>query len=869
MLTLRNICKNYVTGNQTVQALKDVSVTFRKNEFVSILGPSGCGKTTLLNLIGGLDRYTSGDIEISGVSTKKYKDRDWDAYRNHTIGFVFQSYNLIPHQSVLANVELALTLTGVSKTERREKAKQMLIKVGLEEHMDKRPAQLSGGQMQRVAIARALINDPEIVLADEPTGALDTETGVQIMEILKEVASDRLVIMVTHNPDLARTYSTRIIRLLDGRIVDDSDPVLPEEPAGESTKPKRVGMSFLTALSLSLNNLMTKKARTILISFAGSIGIIGIALILSMSTGVQNYIDRVERETLASYPITLVSETMDMTSLMEGMAGDMEAEAEQIEEERIYPGSMMTGMITSMLGEVQINDLGAFKAHIENDAEFDALTSGVSYVYSSALNIWRGTEDGFVQVNPSTTFDTIGEAMTDESMPDYMLQASAMGMTSGMGNYEINVFTELLDNRELLDSQYDVLAGRWPESKEEMVLVLGKNNTVSDYALYTLGFRSQAELKQLFIDAANGADQKIDNSGSYSFDEMMALDLRLVLPTDLYVKNGTTWSDTSGDPAAFAGALENATKLKIVGIVRPADGSIVSSMGGSIGYMPELTRYIIEEVNGAEIVKQQLANPETDVFSGMPFDEIAFDIDALDLSGYEDMVSMAKLFLGTDKINEIIRSVVPTLGASTTYLENLNKLGVCDLNKPNAINIYPRSFESKEAIQAYIDAYNASCEREGRNGIAYTDYVGLLLSGVTDIIDAITYVLIAFVAISLIVSSIMIGVITYISVLERTKEIGILRAIGASKKDISRVFNAETVIVGLCAGLMGIGVSLLLIIPINAIIEGLSGIAGMAVLPAASAAILVGISVLLTLIAGIIPSRFAAKRDPVVALRSE
>ncbi len=869
MLTLRNICKNYVTGNQTVQALKDVSVTFRKNEFVSILGPSGCGKTTLLNLIGGLDRYTSGDIEISGVSTKKYKDRDWDAYRNHTIGFVFQSYNLIPHQSVLANVELALTLTGVSKAERREKAKQMLIKVGLEEHMDKRPAQLSGGQMQRVAIARALINDPEIVLADEPTGALDTETGVQIMEILKEVASDRLVIMVTHNPDLARTYSTRIIRLLDGRIVDDSDPVLPEEPAGESTKPKRVGMSFLTALSLSLNNLMTKKARTILISFAGSIGIIGIALILSMSTGVQNYIDRVERETLASYPITLVSETMDMTSLMEGMAGDMEVEAEQIDEDRIYPGSMMTGMITSMLGEVQINDLGAFKAYIENDAEFDALTSGVSYVYSSALNIWRGTEDGFVQVNPSTTFDTIGEAMTDESMPDYMLQASAMGMTSGMGNYEINVFTELLDNRELLDSQYDVLAGRWPESKEEMVLVLGKNNTISDYALYTLGFRPQAELKQLFIDAANGADEKIDNSGSYSFDEMMALDLRLVLPTDLYVKNGATWSDASGDPAAFAGALENATKLKIVGIVRPADGSIVSSMGGSIGYMPELTRYIIEEVNGAEIVKQQLENPEIDVFSGMPFDEIAFDIDALDLSGYEDMVSMAKLFLGTDKINEIIRSVVPTLGASTTYLENLNKLGVCDLNKPNAINIYPRSFESKEAIQAYIDAYNASCEREGRNGIAYTDYVGLLLSGVTDIIDAITYVLIAFVAISLIVSSIMIGVITYISVLERTKEIGILRAIGASKKDISRVFNAETVIVGLCAGLMGIGVSLLLIIPINAIIEGLSGIAGMAVLPAVSAAILVGISVLLTLIAGIIPSRFAAKRDPVVALRSE
>ena len=869
MLTLRNICKEYVTGNQKVQALKDVSVSFRKNEFVSILGPSGCGKTTLLNLIGGLDRYTSGDIEISGVSTKKYKDRDWDAYRNHTIGFVFQSYNLIPHQTILSNVELALTLTGVSKAERREKAKQMLIKVGLADHMDKRPAQLSGGQMQRVAIARALINDPEIVLADEPTGALDTETGVQIMEILKEVASDRLVIMVTHNPDLARTYSTRIIRLLDGRIVDDSDPGKPDEPAGETTKPKRVGMSFWTALTLSLNNLMTKKARTILISFAGSIGIIGIALILSMSTGVQNYIDRVEKETLASYPITLVSETMDMTSLMEGMAGDMKVEAEEIREDRIYPGSMMTGMITSMLGEVQINDLGAFKAHIEGDAEFEAMTSGVSYTYSSAMNIWRNTEDGYTQVNPSTTFDTIGQAMNDESMPEYMMQANAMGMSAGMSNYEINVFNELLNNPELLESQFDVLAGRWPESKEEMVLILGKNNTISDYALYTLGFRSQEELKQLFIDAANGNDEPMIRGESYSFEDMMNIDLRLVLPTDLYVKSGTTWSDASSDPEVFAKAMENAVHLKIVGIVRPSDGSIVSSMGGSIGYRADLTEYIINEVNASEIVKQQLADPEVDVFSVMPFDEIAFDIDALDFTGYEDMVNMAKMFMGKDRINEIIRTIVPTLGASTTYIENLNKLGVCDLNKPNAINIYPRSFESKEAIQAYIDAYNADCEREGRNGIAYTDYVGLLLSGVTDIIDAITYVLVAFVAISLIVSSIMIGVITYISVLERTKEIGILRAIGASKRDISRVFNAETVIVGLCAGLMGIGVSLLLIIPINAIIESLSGIAGMAVLPAASAAILVGISVLLTLIAGIIPSRFAAKRDPVVALRSE
>ena len=869
MLTLRNISKEYVTGDQKVQALRDVSVSFRKNEFVSILGPSGCGKTTLLNLIGGLDRYTSGDIEIAGVSTKKYKDRDWDAYRNHTIGFVFQSYNLIPHQSVLANVELALTLTGVSKAERREKARKMLTKVGLAEHMDKRPAQLSGGQMQRVAIARALINDPEIVLADEPTGALDTETGVQIMEILKEVASDRLVIMVTHNPELAKTYSTRIIRLLDGRIVDDSDPVKPDEPAEENTKPKHVGMSFLTALALSLNNLMTKKARTILISFAGSIGIIGIALILSMSTGVQNYIDRVEKETLASYPITLVSETMDMTSLMEGMAGDMQTEAEEIEDDRIYPGSMMTGMITSMLGEVQINDLGAFKAHIDGDAEFEALTSGVSYAYSSAMNIWRAVGEDYVQVNPSTTFDTIGTAMMDDSMPDYMLQANAMGMGANMSNYEINVFNELLDNPELLDSQYDVLAGRWPESKNEMVLILGKNNTISDYALYTLGFRSQEELRQLFIDAANGVDAETAGGESYSFEDMLNIDMRLVLPTELYVKSGTTWSDASKDPEVFAKAMENAVHLKIVGIVRPSDGSIVSSMGGSIGYRADLTEYIINEVNASEIVKQQLADPEIDVFSGMPFDEIAFDIDALDFTGYEDMVNMAKIFMGKDRINEIIRTIVPTLGSSATYLENLNKLGVCDLSKPNAINIYPRSFESKEAIQAYIDEYNAQCEREGRNGIAYTDYVGLLLSGVTDIIDAITYVLIAFVAISLIVSSIMIGVITYISVLERTKEIGILRAIGASKRDISRVFNAETVIVGLCAGLMGIGVSLLLIIPINAIIEGLSGIAGMAVLPAASAAILVGISVLLTLIAGIIPSRFAAGRDPVVALRSE
>ncbi|MBR5751108.1 MAG: ABC transporter ATP-binding protein/permease [Clostridia bacterium] len=866
MLELKDIHKQYKAGTQTVDALNGVSLRFRKNEFVSVLGPSGCGTTTLLNIIGGLDRATSGELLIDGRSTRSYRDRDWDAYRNHAVGFVFQSYNLIGHQTVLSNVEMALTLSGVSRKERRERAREVLEKVGLGDQLDKKPSQLSGGQMQRVAIARALINDPRILLADEPTGALDTETGIQVMELLRQIASDRLVIMVTHNPELAEKYSTRIVRLLDGRVEGDSDPV-PEAGQEEGTLAlKRTGMSFFTALGLSLNNLLTKKTRTILVSFAGSIGIIGIALILAMSTGAQAYIDKVERETLASYPVTLTSEAMDMTGLADSLTEEMPAE--EREEGKLYSGSIMQELLSMMMNDVKQNDLAAFKARIEGDEAFESLTSGISYSYSAELNVWADSEEGLIQVNPSTIFDEIHEGGQDTELPSFMNQAAAM--RSVMSSYTTgmtSVFRELLDNREVLESQYEVAAGRWPESMDEVVLIVNRSGIISDYVLYTLGLKPRSELKGLLGRLANGEQDKGERQ-EYTYEDILSLTFRLVLPTEYYEKTASHWTSIKNDAEKLRAVVENGMTLKVVGVMMPAPGAVVAAGSGTVGYLSELTRYMIEKVNESEIVHAQKADPLTDVLRGMPFEETEFDINKVDLAQYEEFVNMVRMILGEDRLNEIVRTVSPTVGSGATYEENLKKLGVCDLAVPDAINIYPRDFEAKQKITEYIEAYNKENEAGGKS-IAYTDYVGLLLSGVTDIVQAITYILVAFVAVSLFVSSIMIGVITYISVLERTKEIGILRALGASKRDISRVFNAETLIIGFAAGMLGIGVSLLSMLPINAIIYSLAKLRGLAYLPLGSCAALVAVSMVLTLIAGIIPSRFAARRDPVIALRSE
>ncbi len=840
MLSLIGIEKEYRTGGLSVKALDGVSITFRKNEFVSILGPSGCGKTTLLNLIGGLDHATAGDLVIRGKSTKDFSERDWDAYRNHTIGFVFQSYNLIPHQTVLANVELALTLTGVSRAERRARAEEALKRVGLSDQLHKKPSQMSGGQMQRVAIARALINNPDVLLADEPTGALDSETSVQVMELLKEIARDRLVIMVTHNPELAQAYSTRVVRLLDGRVVDDTMPAEPETeapvPQGRVKKP---GMSFFTALSLSLNNLLTKKTRTILVAFAGSIGIIGIALILSLSHGFRSYISRVEEETLSGYPLTITSEAMDSSALLESMSGQ-HADDGAREEGYIHSGEVMTDMFAAMMNGVEKNDLAAFKAQIDGDADFRALTSDVGYQYDVDLQIWSTAGETPLQVNPSKIFESMMGMSLSGNMNAYM--SSMNSMSTAFGGRSTNAWTELIDNRALLDQQYDVIAGRWPESKEELVLVVNEDNSLSEMTLYTLGLKPQSELSYFFASFVRGQSFELKKE-RYSYEQLLSLTYQLVLPAAYYEKNPETglYEDIRSDAAKLQAALEGGLTLRVVGIVRPSEDSVARGMnGGSIGYLKSLTDAYITSARETEIVRDQMENPETDVFTGLPLAK-------------EEAAS------------------AEAVHAQTTYAENLKALGVADLSVPSSIVIYPKNFEAKKAITDYISDYNARAEAEGHEErvLRYTDYIDVLLSGVTTIIDAITYVLIAFVAISLVVSSIMIGVITYISVLERTKEIGILRAIGASKRDISRVFNAETLIVGFLAGAMGIGISCLLILPANTIIQDLTGIANMAKLPANGAVALVAISMLLTLIAGLIPSRFAARRDPVEALRSE
>ena len=868
MLKLENIKKDYITGDTAVHALKGVSVEFRKNEFVSILGQSGCGKTTLLNIIGGLDRYTSGELYIGGKATSDFRDRDWDNYRNHSVGFIFQSYNLIPHQTVLANVELALTLSGVPRAERRRRAAEALGKVGLADQLNKKPNEMSGGQMQRVAIARALVNDPEILLADEPTGALDSETSVQIMELLKEIAKDRLVIMVTHNPELAKQYSTRIIRLLDGNITDDSMPYSGEEDEKTEEKGgKRPSMSFLTALSLSLNNLMTKKARTFLTAFAGSIGIIGIALILSLSSGVNAYIARVEEETLSSYPITVEQAGMDISQMVGDLMGKNEPSGDR-EDGKIYSNNIMTEMMSTMVNGISANNLSELKRHIEKTPAFADNSSEIEYKYSTVMNIY---DEKGNRVNPNTVFEKV--------FPE---QSGMSGGTQMSSFTNTEIWTRLFENKEFLEKQYDVVAGRMPEKYNEIVLAVDKNNQISDYALYSLGLKDSAELEEMLKKAQAGEKIEPTADVSYTYDDILGLKFKLLCNTDYFEKNADgTWSDKTEDSLYISSKLESAAEdITVVGIIRPADDSVANKTTGFVGYPESLMEHLISKVNDSEIVKAQKAAPEKDIFTGRPFETDADNMTYEQLTAYiaalpENEQAEYNAYINQmtaagqtkEQITERFKSAIKEKSNNATYDGNLKLMGVSELSEPSVINIYPKDFEAKETISDLISEYNDGVADNEK--ITYTDYIGLMLSSVTTIINAISYILIAFVSISLIVSSIMIGIITYISVLERTKEIGVLRAMGASKKDVSRVFNAETLIVGFAAGAIGILITLLLLIPINAVISALTDISGLAVLPAAGAAALVVISMLLTLIAGLFPSKVAAKKDPVTALRSE
>ena len=862
MLRLEKITKEYITGDSKVEALKGITLEFRKSEFVSILGQSGCGKTTLLNIIGGLDKYTTGDLIINGKSTKEFKDKDWDAYRNHSVGFVFQSYNLIPHQTILSNVELALTLSGVSKKERRNRAIDALKQVGLGEQINKRPNQLSGGQMQRVAIARALVNDPEIILADEPTGALDTGTSVQIMEILKEISKDRLIIMVTHNPDLAEKYSSRIIKILDGKITDDSNPYSKEEEKNEDRTSKansKVSMSFFTALSLSLNNLMTKKGRTILTSFAGSIGIIGIALILSLSNGMQAYINRVEEDTLSSYPITIQEETIDISSMMTSLMGENN-QNENIEENKVYSKNIINDMLSTVSTKINNNNLEEFKKYLDDEnSKINEYINAIQYSYNLDLNIYKEEKDKIVKVNPSQVFSKIGMGE--------MIEARDNSMMGSMALVQSEVWTELLDNEELLKSQYDVLAGKLPEKYNEVVLVADQNNRISDYTLYSLGLLDQDELEEKYEKIEDGEEVEESEEKEYSYDEILNTSFKLLLNADYYKKENDVWMDKSEDEDYIKEKLKDAEEIKIVGIVKQNEESAATEVSSVIGYTKELKEYVIEKTNEADIVKEQKENKDINVFTGTKFPKE--DSKEFDFSSLSNEQKMYMASLSQEELAKLMSQY--TENANATYEGNLEKLGVVDIDNPSSINIYPKDFDSKEKITNCIEEYNQKQRENGKeeNVITYTDIVGTMMNSVSTIIDAISYILIAFVAISLIVSSIMIGIITYISVLERTKEIGILRSIGASKKDISRVFNAETFIIGLCAGILGIGVTLLLNIPINMIIKSIADISGIAKLPTIGAIILVVISMLLTIIAGLIPAKMASKKDPVEALRTE
>ena len=867
MLKLKNIKKTYVSGDEKVEALKGINIEFRKSEFVSILGQSGCGKTTLLNIIGGLDRYTSGDLIINGKSTKDFKDRDWDAYRNYSVGFVFQSYNLIGHQTVLSNVELALTISGVSRKERKQRAIKALEEVGLKEQIHKRPNQLSGGQMQRVAIARALVNNPDIILADEPTGALDTKTSVQVMEILKKISKDKLIIMVTHNPELAEKYSSRIIKILDGKITDDSDPIEHQkEEKKKDTKKRRTSMKFLTALRLSLNNLMTKKGRTILTSFAGSIGIIGIALILAISTGVQNYINKVEEDTLSSYPITIEESTVDMSSLMQSMSGENTDNTENKEEGKAYSADIMNDMITTLSNKKQSNNLKELKKYLDDgDNEITKNSNSIKYGYDLNINLYRAnTYNEIVRVNPSTVINAFG-------MGDMIEAQNNSAMSSVFGSSMMtntDICFEMLDNQQLLESQYDLVKGNWPKQYNEVVLVLKEDGRIDDYTLYSLGLKDQSKLKDKWKAVENG--EKLDEnqeSTSYSYDDLLNLQFKLLLNSDYYQKQNGLWVNKEDDDNYLKEKINNAETVKVVGIIKQNEQSAVStSVTSGIGYTKQLKEYVVEKSNDAQIVKEQKENKDVNVFSGLKFptDE---DTSSTENLTTEQRMAMSKL--SSEEIAKMMEAYSANKDAS--YEKNLQKLGAVDIDTPTSISIYPKDFESKDKISSAIEEYNQKQRDDGKeeNTISYTDIVGTMMKSVSQIINTISYVLIAFVAISLIVSSIMIGIITYISVLERTKEIGILRAIGASKKDISRVFNAETLIIGLISGLIGIGITVLLTLPINSMIYAITGVKVVTAVPFKAGVVLVLISMFLTIIAGLIPAKIASKKDPVIALRTE
>lgn len=924
MLQLRNIRKTYTTGDFTQVALNGVSLDLRDNEFVAILGPSGSGKTTLLNIIGGLDRYEDGDLIINGTSTKKYHDRDWDAYRNHTIGFVFQSYNLIPHQSVLANVELALTISGVSKRERRRRAKEALERVGLAEHIHKRPNQLSGGQMQRVAIARALVNDPHIVLADEPTGALDSETSVQIMELLKEVARDRLVVMVTHNPELAEAYATRIVRLRDGVITDDTRPVAPDEVDTETPVARGMGrasMSFFTSLSLSFKNLWTKKARTILTAFAGSIGIIGIALILSLSNGVNTYINDLQRDAMNAYPIIINEETVDMSSLMSS-AGLMAADAANVDtdRDRVYADNGLLEMDANMNASITENDLTAFKNYLDDpDSDIRQYlgSNGVVYTYNVDFDVLTtDTEGTIINTNRSTNTSMDEMEESQESIEDYDIAVNMNPMLAGSTVGAEN-FDEILPGADsdtlispVVTDSYDVIAGRWPEAYNEIVLVLDDKNSIPSTVLYQLGVLSDDEYKEI-QDALEAGEEAPEPSWSY--EDLMGKTFQLVPACNYYVDNGDgTFTDVHDDPTYQQELYNGGIPLTVSGIIRPQDGSENASIQTNLAYTRALTDYLIDLTDQSAVVQAQEAAPETNVLTGVEFtaaDDAAKAADAtayMQNLGISEKASLYAMFmvaasqqgdaaagdasamaamsgmtgdessmaaaldawLASGPDQAVLVDFYDQYLGDVTYEDNLTEFGKVSLDAPYSISIYTDTFEDKEGVTACIENYNA--DRAEEEQITYTDYVALLTNSLTSMVNVVTYVLIAFVAVSLIVSCIMIGIITHISVLERTKEIGILRAIGASKRNISQVFNAETLIIGLCSGALGVGISVALTYPINAILHHLIENTSVTVfLPPVAGGILVVISVFITMIGGMIPARKAAKKDPVIALRTE
>ena len=893
MLEVVNVTKTYGRGENAVEALKGVSLRFRNNEFVSVLGHSGCGKTTLLNIIGGLDHYTSGDLIINGTSTRYFTDGDWDTYRNHSIGFVFQSYNLIPHQSILSNVELALTLAGINRHERRRRAREALEQVGLGNQLHKKPNQLSGGQMQRVAIARALVNNPDILLADEPTGALDSETSVQIMNLLKEIAKKKLVIMVTHNPELAEEYSTRIIRLADGLLVDDTNPYDGQEYNVSVGRPRgrRTSMGLLTALALSFSNLMTKKGRTFLTSFAGSIGIIGIALILAVSTGVSAYIKDIERNTMTSYPISIQQNTIDTSSMMSSLMQNQDDKDR--DPNKVYSSDVMLQMMSSMTTSITTNNLKDFKAWIENNPEFLENCADIKYSYSTDLNTYLKQPDGSYKNSSAgmdELFDEIGGGISKDMLQGMSAMMGSMGSATG--------WTELVGTIETIQNDYEIVDGKYPEALNEVVLIVDKNNQVSDYTLYVLGIRDTDELKEYMKHAMHAYLTGTENtykipSTEYTFEELYGYEFKVMLDSDEYIlEDGVVrklLSSNADDQVVINQRLNEAQTLKIVGIVRPKDDTMAAASIGTIGYLPKLVSDIIEKSNTSDVVMSQINNPEVDVFTGIRFDATGYTLDDFKMivdmiNKYPESLSIKLLMAMFPDSKDIISSYAENVPLSilqkiidklnegrvttNTYDGNLKKLGWVDTENPSYINIYPKDFEAKERINELIAEYNSVQSKE--NKIVYTDTIAILLSSVTTILDAISYVLIAFVSISLVVSSIMIGIITYISVLERTKEIGILRAMGASKRDVGRIFNAETIVVGFVAGLLGIGISLILIAITNIILFNLTGISNLqASLNPIAAVALIGVSVVLTLIAGLFPAGTASRQDPVVALRSE